>query len=179
MKCTGMVVFSALAMLLVGCVLGPPLQTVPQVDVARYMGRWYEIAKYPTSFEAGCYDVTAEYTLRDDGTVGVVNNCFDAQGELKDRIEGYAKVADPQMNAKLTVYFGLFGAPYWIIDLGPDYEYAVVGEPTRQFFWILSRTPTMAAGTYQQIVERMPEWGYDPARLQPTPQSSGPPTAER
>ena len=147
---------------------GPPLETVAYVDVERYMGRWYEIAKYPNAFEVGCTGVTAEYTLRDDGTVGVLNTCRTADGAVDARtIEGFATVADAATNAKLTVYFFYpFGAPYWIIDLDDEYAYAVVGDPTRQFLWILSRTPTLPDETLDAILARIGELGYDPARLE-------------
>jgi apolipoprotein D and lipocalin family protein len=151
-----------------GCALDysflfPPLDVVKSVDIERYTGRWYEIAKYPTSFQANCTDATADYTLQDDGTVRVVNTCQPVDGGELDIIEGYAEVADPNTNAKLTVYFpnAPFGAPYWIIDLGEEYEYAVVGEPSRSFLWILSRTPTMDEELYQEIISRLPEKGYD------------------
>jgi apolipoprotein D and lipocalin family protein len=136
------------------------------------MGTWHEIAKYPNSFERGCYAVTAEYTLRDDGTVRVLNTCRAADGvTVKSTTEGFAEIADPATNAKLTVYFFYpFGAAYWIIDLDENYEYAVVGDPSRTFLWILSRTPTLDAETYDQNLHRLPEKGYDPQRLELTPQ---------
>lgn len=146
----------------------PPLATVDQVDVARYMGTWYEIARYPNSFERECYAVTAEYALRDDGTVSVLNTCREADGvTVKSTIEGFARVAEPATNAKLTVYFFYpFGAPYWIIGLDEDYQWAVVGDPSRSFLWILSRTPTLDAEIYAQILAGLPDQGYDPQRLE-------------
>lgn len=149
-----------------------PLDTVQQVDIARYMGKWYEIAKYPLIFERGCAGVTAEYTLRDDGTVGVLNTCRGSDGTtVSNTIEGFATVADPSTNAKLTVYFFYpFGAPYWIIELDDNYQYAVVGDPSRTYLWILSRTPTLDESIYSQILERLPARGYDPAKLEKTPQ---------
>jgi len=160
------------AALLAGCQIagpGPALETVASVDVERYMGTWYEIAKYPNAFEQGCFGVTAEYSLRDDGSVKVVNTCRTADGkEINNRIEGFATVADKTTNAKLTVYFFYpFGAPYWILELGENYEYAVVGDPSRSFLWILSRTPTLDAETYDGILQRLPAKGYDPSRLEP------------
>ena len=175
--CRAAIVLVPLVTALQGC--GPflesgtdPLATVEQVEVQRYMGTWYEIAKYPNNFQRGCSAVTAEYTLRDDGTVRVLNTCRDSDGvTVKSTIEGFAEVADPTSNAKLTVYFFYpFGAPYWIIDLDENYQYAVVGDPSRTFLWILSRTPTLDATTYDQILQRLPEKGYDPARLELTPQ---------
>jgi len=150
----------------------PPLETVERVDIARYMGKWYEIAKYPVIFERGCSGVTAEYALRDDGTVGVLNACRGSDGRtVNNTIEGFASVADPNTNAKLTVYFFYpFGAPYWIIELDENYQYAVVGDPTRTYLWILSRTPTLDEATYSDILSRLPARGYDPAKLEKMPQ---------
>jgi len=164
--------FSLLVMLMpAGCAVsggGAPLPVVEEVDISRYMGRWYEIAKYPNSFEQGCFGVTADYSLREDGTVSVVNTCRSEDGTQVTRtIEGFATVADKATSAKLTVYFFFpFGAPYWIIDLGPDYEYALVGEPGRRFLWILSRTPVMDSAVYSAITQKLPALGYDPARLE-------------
>lgn len=151
-----------------------PLATVEKVDVARYMGRWFEIAKYPNSFESGCLNVTADYTLKDDGTVRVVNTCRSADGLTEtNRIEGFATVADTATNAKLTVYFFFpFGAPYWIIELDENYQYAVVGDPSRSFLWILSRTPVMDPAIYDRILQGLPDKGFDPARVELTPQIS-------
>lgn len=163
---------SVLAAFSTGCGITPdgssaPLATVENVDIAKYMGKWYEIAKYPVPFENGCYGVTAEYSLKDDGTVRVFNTCRTKDGALGKTIEGFAEVADPSTNAKLMVYFfGPFGAPYWIIELGDNYEYAVVGDPTRSTLWILSRTPKLDDTTYQGILSRLPDKGYNPDRLE-------------
>jgi apolipoprotein D and lipocalin family protein len=169
-----------LAALAGGCFLSldtlfPSLPTVSAVELTRYAGKWYEIARYPNWFEGGCNGVTAEYTPRDDGTVGVLNICRDPNGVETSRIEGYATVADPQQPGKLTVYFSTapFGAPYWILALGTEYDYAIVGDPTRSFLWILSRTPTMDATLYQSLLDQLPQWGYDPARLEPVAQPTG------
>jgi apolipoprotein D and lipocalin family protein len=152
--------------------LFPPLETVSAVDIDRYAGKWYEIAKYPVVFENGCIDVTAEYTLLEDGSVLVVNTCGSIDGSSRD-IVGSATVTDPSTNAKLSVsFFGpLFGAPYWIIDLDEDYQYAVVGDPSREFLWILSRTPSLDDATLSGILGRLPQYGYDPDRLTWTVQS--------
>jgi len=156
-----------------GCTLDyscffPPLEVVDYVDLERYSGKWYEIAKYPTWFQAGCTDAIAEYTLQDDGTVKVVNTCQPLDGGELNRIEGYATVADPSTNAKLNVFFPTspFGAPYWIIELGEDYEYAVVGEPSRSLLWILGRIPQMDEAVFQDILSRLPAKGYDSDRLE-------------
>ncbi len=154
---------------LCGCeALYSPLATVEKVDVDRYTGRWYEIARYPNSFETGCVGVTADYELMDDGRVSVVNTCIegDLDGEVRT-IEGVARVTDPVSNAKLAVsFFFPFEGAYWILELGEDYEYAVVGEPSRSFLWILSREPTLDQTIRDGIEERLPELGYDPSRIE-------------
>ena len=152
----------------------PPseLAVVPGVEIDRYLGTWYEIARYPNRFQKECVAVTAEYSLRPDGDIRVVNACRKGtlDGEIK-KIEGKAWVADRETNAKLRVrFFWPFWGAYWIIDLGEDYEYAVVGHPKRKYLWILNRTPEMAPDLYQTIVERLVEQGYDPGRIERTPQ---------
>jgi apolipoprotein D and lipocalin family protein len=149
-----------------------PLETVPHVDLTRYAGTWYEIASYPQRFQRGCTGTTATYTLRADGTVEVLNRC--ARDSLDGRVtvaRGRAKVVDRTSNARLKVsFFWPFWGDYWIIDLGRDYEYTVVGHPSRKYLWILSRTPTMAPALYEGILERLRGQGYDTGRLRVTPQ---------
>ncbi len=151
---------------IIGSVLQPP-SVVSYVDLTQYVGKWYEIARYPTSFQADCASSTAEYTARDDGTIGVLNTCLAGDGSVISTIEGSARVVDPETNAKLVVSFpGVpFPAPYWIIDLSEDYEFAVVSDPTRQTLFILSRTPRLDPDTLDGILNRLAEQGYDPARL--------------
>ena len=149
-----------------------PLQTVGAVDLERYLGRWYEIARYPAWFQRNCTAVTADYSLREDGLVKVVNRCRKGSldGKLK-QAKGRAKVVDKETNAKLKVsFFGPFWGDYWIIDLDPDYQWAVVGVPSRKYLWILSRTPQMDAALYDEIVGRLRSQGYDPKRLDRTTQ---------
>jgi len=171
-----LVVVCSLIAPLSGCAyeaLFPPLPVVERVELERFIGKWYEIAKYPNFFQQQCYGgTTAAYGIREDGNISVLNTC--REGSLdgpESRIEGYATIADPTTNAKLSVvFFPPFGAPYWIIDLDPDYQWAVIGEPSRSTLWILSRTPTMDEATYEAILARLPIKGYDPARLKVTPQ---------
>jgi len=149
-----------------------PLRTVDQVDLGRYAGTWYEIARFPKRYERGCTRSAATYTLRSDGGLDVRNECrmgsFD--GPVKS-VEGRARVVDPRSCAKLEVrFFWPFWGAYWIIDLGPDYEYAVVGNPSRESLWILSRTPRMPDAVYQAILRRLDVQGYDTRRLVRTPQ---------
>lgn len=166
-----------LAAVFTGCVLDysiffPPLDVAQGFDVSRYLGKWYEIAKYPVPFEAGCFGVTAEYGLRDDGTVSVLNICRDASFNEQSRIEGHAVIPNPAEPAKLGVFFPFspVGAPYWVLEVGADYEYAVVGDPSRNTLWILSRTPQLDEAVYNDILSRLPERGYDPGRLELMPQ---------
>jgi apolipoprotein D and lipocalin family protein len=147
-----------------------PLEVVPYVDLGRYLGTWHEIARYPNRFQKDCVkNVTATYSLREDGDLRVVNRCLEADGTVNEA-SGKAWVTDRATGAKLRVrFFWPFSGSYWIIDLGQDYEYAVVGEPDRDYLWILSRTPTLPAETLNRIEKRLREQGYDPARLLRTP----------
>ena len=166
----------SLTLLLLSCAGAPkdrpPLAAVDSVDLERYLGKWYEIASYPAWFQKGCTGSTAEYSLLPDGRIQVVNRCRknSPEGPLKES-KGKAEVVDTKSNAKLKVwFFWPFKGNYWIIDLDPDYRWAVVGEPSRKYLWILSRTPTMDQRIYENILARLPEAGYDPARLQKTTQ---------
>ena len=144
-----------------------PLDTVASVDINRYAGQWYEIARYPNGFETDCVGVTATYTLQDDGRIEVLNKCIEGtlDGPSRD-IVGSARAVD-ETNARLRVsFFQPFEGDYWILELGDDYEYAVVGEPSRSFLWILSRTPQMDDDVVDDILSRLPERDYDPERLE-------------
>jgi len=170
----GIVVILASAVQISGCgAMNAPLAVVDYVDLERYLGRWYEIARYPSSFETGCVGVTADYSLRDDGRIRVLNTCIESTLDGPERtIEGSARIADSSTNARLKVtFFWPFEGDYWIIDLDEDYSYAVVGAPDRRFLWILSRTPTMNEELYQQILDSLPERGFDPDRLILVPQA--------
>jgi apolipoprotein D and lipocalin family protein len=151
-----------------------PLRVVPSVDLARYAGKWYEIARLPNRFQRSCAsDTTATYTLRPDGKIAVVNACREAGGRMKDA-KGTARVADsrgPNTRLKVT-FFWPFSGDYWIIDLDPDYRWAVVGEPGRNYLWILSREPEMKAEVYNGILDRVRQQGYDTGKLMKTPQSA-------
>ncbi|MFO1431919.1 MAG: lipocalin family protein [Candidatus Competibacteraceae bacterium] len=147
----------------------PPLQVVQQVDLDRYLGTWYEIASIPNTFQRGCVATKATYSRLENGTIQVINEC--RQGTLDGkprRIVGTAWVAgaDP---AKLKVqFFRPFRGDYWIIELDKDYGYAVVGHPTREYLWILSRTPSMDPELYQELLRRIAAHGYDPTEIQRT-----------
>jgi len=147
-----------------------PLRVVSRVDLARYTGTWYEIASFPQRFQKGCTGSSASYRLRPDGRIEVVNRCWrDSLTGRETIARGRARVVDTATNAKLKVsFFWPFWGDYWIIDLGADYEYAVVGHPRRNYLWILSRTRTLAPGTYAGILRRLEAQGYDLGRLQRT-----------
>ena len=177
MKKTIFVISLILPIFLYGCfadkgIIMKPLKTVDYVDVNRYVGQWYEIARYPNSFQKGCVGSRAAYTLRDDGKIGVVNECYDKtfSGKLRSA-KGKAWVVDKETNARLKVsFFWPFAGDYWIIDLGQDYEYAVVGHPERKFLWILSRLPEMPDDVYQMILDRLQKKEYDITKLIKTEQ---------
>jgi apolipoprotein D and lipocalin family protein len=136
------------------------LEVVPHVDVKKYLGKWYEIAHLPFRFEEGCSDITATYSLSKDGTISVLNECK-KNGKVK-RAKGKAKVVDKNTGAKLKVtFFWPFYGDYWIINLGNDYEYAVVGTPNRKYLWILSRTPQMDDKLFSQLIELAKSKGFD------------------
>lgn len=155
----------------------PPLLVVERLDVSRYLGTWYAVASIPTTFERACIQgTTATYTLLADGQIDVLNVCYAADGR---RIEarGRAWVPDRREPGKLKVSFvnvlglRLFAADYWVIDLAPDYTYAVVGHPSRNFGWILSRTPTLPVDALAGIQERLAGQGYDWSTFRPVDQT--------
>lgn len=148
------------------------LQTVLNVDLNRYAGKWYEIASYPQVFQKGCHCTTAEYTLSDKGYVIVENRCYkDSVTGKQSYIKGKAFVDKNTGNAKLKVqFFWPFKGKYWIIDLADDYSYAVVSHPNKKYLWILSRTPKMHDEVYKQIINRLVEKGFDISKLQITKQ---------
>ena len=143
------------------------LRVVPFVDLTRYRGTWYEIASFPQSFQKGCVATTATYSLRDDGDVDVLNQCNDKtlDGKLR-KAKGKAWVTDPKTNAKLRVrFFWPFSGKYWIIELGNDYEYVVVGHPNREYLWILGRKPVMEPKVYEELVAKAAAQGFDVSKL--------------
>ena len=171
----GVVLMALVASAGVATAKEPELAVVDSVELDRYLGTWYEIASYPAWFQRNCTAVTARYSLRDDGLIEVVNSC--RKGSLDGKLKqstGRAKVVDTDSNAKLKVsFFGPFWGKYWIIDLDPDYQWAVVGEPKRKYLWILSRTRSMDDEVYKRILAGLPDKGYDPdgllRTLQPDP----------
>ncbi|MEL6112020.1 MAG: lipocalin family protein [Pseudomonadota bacterium] len=169
-------------LLTAGCLGGPsyrdarvPLETAAQVNVDRYLGTWYEIARLPNRFEKNCEGVTAQYDRRPDGLLLVVNTC--RKGGIDgpaDSAVGRAKIVDTQTNAKLKVsFFGPFWGDYWILDVDPDYQIALVGEPSGKFLWILARTPTLAPRERELALRKLMGFGYDTSALYFTRQPPG------
>jgi apolipoprotein D and lipocalin family protein len=152
------------------------LQTVPYVDVKKYMGKWYEIASIPQWFSINCVGSTADYALRRDGLVQVYNSCWKGDFEgPRNSAGGKARVVDLITHAKLKVKFNRvpFEGDYWVLELGDNYDYAVVGDPGRFSAFVLSRTPTMDETLYQELLIRLEEkHGYDASRLKRTTQRS-------
>ena len=147
----------------------PPLDTVQKVDLQKYLGTWYEIARYEHYFEKGCRDVSATYTLKEDGEIKVVNRCTKEEANKKEAV-GIAYAVD-ESNSKLKVsFFRPFYGDYWIIMLDDEYRYAVVGDPSREYLWILSRTPKLEENIKNKILGRLPEMGYSAEPLIWTPQ---------
>ena len=169
-------VIASTLLVVVGCTYmekepSSPLATVSHVDLNRYMGVWYEIARYPNSFQEGCVGSMATYTLMNDGRVSVLNECNDGsfRGKLRSA-KGKAWIVDKETNAKLKVsFFWPFAGDYWIIDIADDYSYVVVGHPKRKYLWILSRNKTMEDDTYAGILRRLVEiHHYDTSKLMTT-----------
>ena len=145
-----------------------PLSTVDSVDLQKYIGTWYEIAKIPNSFQKKCArNTTAAYKLKDDGRIDVINRCTEEDGSVNEA-KGIAKVVDKKTNSKLEVSFvrilgiQLFWGDYWIIGLDKDYRYAVVGTPSRKYGWILSRTPKLSSDDLNTIFGILKKQGYNP-----------------
>ncbi len=149
----------------------PPLAAVEHVDLDRYMGKWYEIARYPNWFQKDCASgSSATYTKMEDGTIDVCNECVAADGAARS-MKGKMWSADPKGNAKLKVrFFWPFTGDVWILALGRDYEYAVVGHPSRRSLWILARTPQISEELYAELVEKIRGMHFDVEKLQRTPQ---------
>ncbi len=155
-------------------------ETVSQVDLKRYVGTWYEIARVPNWFQDQCVgNVTADYKQLGDGNIEVINRCLDETGMI-DEVRGVARIIDASTNAKLEVSFislfglNLFWGDYWILDLDPEYQWAVIGEPKRKYLWILSRAPTLDQETLDGILSRLPAKGYEADRLNWTLQDLSP-----
>ncbi len=143
-------------------------KTVKYVDIKKYAGLWYEIAKIPNRFQKQCVKgTTALYELKENGEIRVINSCYDKDNEL-DKTEGVARIVDNKSNAKLEVsFFSILGwrpiwGDYWIIGLDENYQWAIVGTPSRKYGWILSRTSKLDETTMNKIFEILKDQGYNP-----------------
>ncbi len=157
-----------------------PLTTVASVDLSRYQGTWYQLALVPNRFQAQCVAHTrATYALQADGTVRVTNQCRMANGQESEAI-GQARPAasatvkqgqlvPPQLEVRFAPqwlsWLPMVWGDYWVIQLAADYRYVVVGEPKREFLWVLARSTSLTDADWTAINTRLKEQGYDPARL--------------
>ncbi|QWE09012.1 lipocalin family protein [Polynucleobacter ibericus] len=156
-----------------------PVKTIPSLDVPRYLGTWYEIAKYPNWFQKKCVSNTkAVYSARTDGTLKVLNSCKTAGGETSEA-EGTARQIGAKDSPKLEVRFApawlsfipLVWGDYWVIDLDPQYQVAVVSDPSREYLWILSRTPQLDKKVYEDVLQRIQNQLFDIRKLELTTQA--------
>lgn len=155
------------------------VSTVSSVDLKRYTGKWYEIARYPSKFQKNCVgNTTATYTTKVDGSFAVINQCVLKDGKV-GRADGEAKIVDTASNAKFEMNFpskfkSFLSADwdnYWVVDLDENYQYAAVADPKRENLWILNRTPEMKDAVYQNILRRVEKSGFNPGKLAKTPQN--------
>lgn len=150
-----------------------PLATIPSLDVPRYMGRWYEVAKFPNRFQQKCVgDTTAEYRLQPNGSLQVINRCRREDGRLEEAI-GAARQPGDRSSPKLEVRFApawlsfipAVWGDYWVIDLDTDYQLVAVSEPKREYLWILSRNPNVSEDVYERLLQRLRGKGFDTRKL--------------
>jgi apolipoprotein D and lipocalin family protein len=162
--------FLVLALLPLPGFADAPVSAVPAVDLARYVGKWYEIAAFPMFFQRNCVgDTTAEYGLAPDGELSVTNRCRTEGGF--DEAKGSATAVEGSSNARLKVsFFWPFRSDYWVIGLDPDYRWAVVGNPNRRFLWLLSRTPQLPQDLLDAALKAAADQGYDLKQLRYTTQ---------
>jgi apolipoprotein D and lipocalin family protein len=158
----------------------PPVTTIDVLDVPRYMGTWYEIAKFPNRFQRQCVANTrAQYLAQTDGSVQVLNSCVTVDGRTIDAL-GLAKQVGPATSPKLQVHFApawlswlpMVWGDYWVIDLDADYRLAAVSDAKREYLWVLSRTPQVDAMAYGALLERLKAQNFDVQKLERTVQTS-------
>ena len=160
----------------------PPLEAIASLDVPRYMGTWYEIAKYPNWFQKKCISNTsAQYTAQPDGSLTVLNRCQKADDSMSEAL-GAAKQIGGASSAKLEVRFApawlsflpFVWGNYWVIDLDEQYQLAAVSEPTRKYLWILSRTKTVDPKTYDALLGRLKQKGFNLGEIELSRQTDSP-----
>ena len=143
------------------------MAVVPDVDPQRYVGLWYEIAFIPHWFEKGCSNTTATYEARSDGRIDVLNQCLRDGKPHKARAVAW-HVGDGKDGKFKVRFFWPFSGKYWVIALDPNYQWAMVGHPSRRYLWILSRHPTLDPVIYDRLLRQAVAVGYDPARIRRT-----------
>jgi apolipoprotein D and lipocalin family protein len=160
---------------LAGCATtSAPLPTVAAVDLDRYVGTWYEIARLPNRFQSMCVSDTQATYRRDGDQVAVLNRCRGADGQF-EQAEGIASAVVDSGNAKLRVsFFRPFYGDYWILDLDPDYRWVLIGEPRREYAWILARTPALDDATVDRLLARAAALGFDRQAFQRSKQTAKP-----
>jgi apolipoprotein D and lipocalin family protein len=170
-------ILAATALATMSCGTEPPLDVAPSVDLTRFQGKWYEIASLPRTTQVNCYGTTAFYTQASDGHYDFVNQCNveSTTGPVRT-VTMKATVPNQAVPAKLAVDVGGYSGDYWILEVGANYEYAVVGHPTRMYLWILSRSPTLDTSTLTGVLDRAQQNHFNTAKLQYTPQ---PPPEDR
>lgn len=179
MKAARLILIAAATAVLAGCAIiqkhpvgnaavAPPTKPV---ELKRYLGRWYELARYEQGFQRGCEGVTADYAPLPDGKISVLNRCRKPDGRVS-QAGGKAKIVDPVTKARLKVsFFGPFYVgDYWVLDRADDYRWAIVGDPSGRYLWLLHRQPVPPAGEYDALVARARALGYDTAMLRRTQQ---------
>ena len=147
-----------------------PVASVAELDLGRYVGKWYEIASFPMFFQRQCIgDTTAEYGLTPEGRVSVTNRCRTDSGF--DQATGEASVVEGSRNARLKVsFFWPFRSDYWVVGLDADYRWAVVGNPNRKYLWVLSRTPQLPQNQLDAALKAAATQGFDLMQLRYTVQ---------
>jgi apolipoprotein D and lipocalin family protein len=170
------------SLLLIGVCALTPSETLAQkgavsavsfVDLQRYSGKWFEIARFPHKFQRECVGntTTTFNTMTDNGQLEILNSCLQKNGKV-DQLKGQAKIVDSSTNSKMKFSSSKFSNDsYWVVNLDPEYQYAVVGTPDHNFLWILSRTPQMTDATYQQILRNVEKMGFRPSKIVKTPQN--------
>ena len=149
-----------------GCKTNKELATVSPVDLEQYKGTWYEIARFDHSFEKNLSCVSATYSIREDGKVKVLNKGYNTKKEKWSEANGIAKVPNPEVPGEIKVsFFRPFYGDYFVMKLDEDYKHVLVGSPTRDYLWVLSRTKTMSEETYAEYIAFAQEKGFDISRL--------------
>lgn len=167
-------------MFLTSAAVKAEIPTAQYVDLKRYVGKWFEVASIPQSFQKQCVrNTTAEYSFAEDDLIQVINSC-DTKDGSRSVAEGRAKVVDKASNSKLKVTFVklinwifTFGGKYWILEVAPDYSYSLVGDPTLEYAWILSRTPSLDKAVYIEIESKFKSIGYDTCLILMSVQAAG------